>query len=108
MSIGTKLHLSKLETELIRNKEWILTKHAIINKVYKLFGELNEIYKQISQQEETFLPEFYKNTRSKISKGENYEGLPYVMLDYPATRLTAHKSIHYAGCFYPFLFYQLL
>jgi hypothetical protein len=84
MSIEAKLHLSKLETELIKNKEWILTKHAIINKVYKLFGELNEIYRQISEQEKAFLPEFYTNTGGKISRGENYEGLPYVMLDYPA------------------------
>ena len=82
MSIEAKIHLSKLETELIKNKEWILTKNSIINKVYKLFGELNEIYKQIAQ--EPFLPEFYKNAGGKISKGENYEGLPYVMLDYPA------------------------
>ena len=84
MSIEAKIHLSKLETELIKNKEWILTKHSVINKVYKLFGELNEIYKKISEQEEPFLPEFYKSTGGKISKGENYEGLPYVMLDYPA------------------------
>ena len=82
MSIEAKIHLSKLETELIKNKEWILTKNSIINKVYKLFGELNEIYKQIAQ--ESFLPEFYQNAGGKISKGENYEGLPYVMLDYPA------------------------
>jgi hypothetical protein len=84
MSVKAKIHLSPLETELIRNKEWILTKHSIINKVYKLFGELNEIYRQISEEEEFFLPEFYKNTGGKISKGENYEGLPFVMLDYPA------------------------
>lgn len=91
MSIEAKIHLSKLETELIKNKEWILTKHSIINKVYKLFGELNEIYKKISEQEESFLPEFYKSTGGKISKGENYEGLPYVMLDYPA--LFARENI---------------
>jgi hypothetical protein len=84
MGIEAKIQLSKLETELVKNKEWILTKHSIINKVYKLFGELNEIYKQVSEQEETFLHEFCKNASGKISKGENYEGLPYVMLDYPA------------------------
>ena len=84
MSIEAKIHLSKLETELIKNKEWILTKHSIINKVYKLFGELNEIYKQVTEEEKTFLPEFYKNSGGKISKGENYGDLPYVMLDYPA------------------------
>ena len=83
MDIVTKIRLSKLEKELIENKEWILTKHTIINKVYKLFGELNEIYKQVSAEEQVF-PELYKNAGGKISRGENYEGLPYVMLDYPA------------------------
>jgi hypothetical protein len=82
MSTVAKIHLSALETELIKNKEWILTKQSVINKVYNLFGELNETYKQIAKAENT-LPEFY-NTNGKISKGENYEGLPYVILDYPA------------------------
>ena len=83
MGIETKIRLSKVEKELIENKEWILTKHTIINKVYKLFGELNEIYKQVAAKEEAF-SELFKNAGGKISKGENYEGLPYVMLDYPA------------------------
>ncbi|MEP6926619.1 MAG: hypothetical protein ABI834_03230 [Ginsengibacter sp.] len=84
MSTEAKIHLSKLEIELMQNKEWILTKHSITNKVYKLFGELNETFKKISEQEKPFLPEFYKIKSGKISKGENYEGFPYVMLDYPA------------------------
>ena len=57
MSTAAKIHLSKLETELIKNKEWILTKQAVIEKVYQLFGELNEIFKQISEQEKAFLPD---------------------------------------------------
>ena len=84
METETKIRLSKLETELVQNKEWILTKHAIIKKVYQLFGQLLETYKQISEREEVALPEFYKNSGGKISKGENYQELPYVMLDYPA------------------------
>lgn len=84
MNNAAKIHFSKLETELIKNKEWILTKHSIINKVYHLFGEMHEIYKQISELEKISLPAFYKNTGGKISKGENYQGLPYVILDYPA------------------------
>ncbi len=83
MSAEAKIHLSKLETELVTNKDWILTKQGVINKIFQFFGELNETFKKISG-EETSLPAFFKNTNGKISKGENYEGLPYVMLDYPA------------------------
>jgi hypothetical protein len=84
MGNKTKIHLSALERELVKNKEWILTKHAVINKVYALFGELNEVYKDACRQEQFFFPGAIERTGGKISKGENYEGLPYVMLDYPA------------------------
>jgi hypothetical protein len=84
MKSDAKIHLSKFEKELVQNSEWIFTKQLIIEKVYKLFGELHETYKQISENEKKFLPSFFQLTGGKISKGENYEGLPYVMLDYPS------------------------
>lgn len=84
MNPETKIHLSKFETELIQNKEWILTKRTIINKVYQLFGEMHKVYKKISDDETSSIIQFYKNTGGKISKGENYNELPYVILDYPA------------------------
>ena len=85
MNTETKIHLSKLEMELVQNREWILTKHAIINKVYQLFGELLATYKEISRQQTQSIIDFYKHLGGKISKGENYQGLPYVILDYPAS-----------------------
>jgi len=84
MNTATKIHLSKLETELIKNKEWILTKRSIIDKVFQLFGAMHETYKQVLENEKTLPPEFYKEKGGKISKGENYLELPYVILDYPA------------------------
>lgn len=84
MNDKTKIHLSKIERQLIQNKEWILTKQSIINKVYLLFGEVLFVYKKILEKERASIFNFYKNTNGKISKGENYLELPYVMLDYPA------------------------
>ena len=104
MGIEAKIHLSKLETELIKNKEWILTKQAVINKVYTFFGELNEMYKQILQEDDVFLTRFYKNVNGKISRGENYEGFPYVMLDYPASfskeNILAIRTMFWWGNFF--------
>ncbi len=54
---------------------WILTKNSIIKKVVALFAGLSEDYRTVLEGEEWGSP--------KISKGENYQGLPYVMLDYP-------------------------
>jgi hypothetical protein len=84
MNTSTKIHLSILETELIQNKEWILTKRKIIEKVYLLFGSTHDSYKEILKNEQLLPEPHYKNITGKISKGENYHGLPYVILDYPA------------------------
>jgi hypothetical protein len=78
----TKIVLSPEELELVTNAGWILTKNAIIEKVYALFGALSDEYRSISAQHPALIEAI--GTRSpKISKGEQYEGLPWVMLDYP-------------------------
>lgn len=78
---GTKIQLSSFETELVQNSEWILTKRGIIDKVYLLFGNLSQQY--VPLIDKTDLPLAIKSSTAKISKGENYHGLPYVVLDYP-------------------------
>ena len=83
MDEKAKITLSAKELELVCNTEWILTKHSVIKKVYRLFGELSENMQQLLEKEYLFLPGSIKDTGPKISKGENYQSLPYVMLDYP-------------------------
>ena len=84
MNNKAKIHLSALEMELVNNKEWIFTKQRIIEKVYHLFGELHHSYRKIVEDEKEFLPAIFQKPGGKISKGENYNGLPYLILDYPA------------------------
>jgi hypothetical protein len=75
------VELSAAEMELMCNASIILTKNTIVEKVYLLLGNVlqhfqqNEICKKITAEIQSAPP--------KISKGENYEGLPWVMLDYP-------------------------
>ena len=76
----TKIQLSKEESVLVNDAQILLTKNGIINKVYELFGQLAEQY-QDELKDISLLDVIQKPP--KISKGENYEGLPYVMLDYP-------------------------
>jgi hypothetical protein len=79
----TKIQLSPYELELVTNADVILTKNSIIAKVYELFGLLAaEMQRQIHDNPAGFDKEV-SNISPKISKGENYKGLPYVMLDYP-------------------------
>lgn len=78
---NAKIVLSPKELELVSNTDWILTKHAIINKVYALFGSIaSDMQLTINNSD---LPQEVKDTTPKIAKGENYQLLPYVMLDYP-------------------------
>ena len=85
MNNAPKIHLSILERELMQNKEWILTKRSVIQKVCELFGEMYNIYKKIYIDSEFSIPDFWENSAAKISKGENYQELPYVIMDYPAS-----------------------
>jgi hypothetical protein len=79
----SKLTLSAEEQLLVNNAEWILTKRIIIDKVYRLFGDLAAVQKKIIEKETGLLPEAVRQSTAKISKGENYQQLPYVLLDYP-------------------------
>jgi hypothetical protein len=83
MTTGAKITLSAKELELVCNTDWILTKHAVIQKVYDLFGGLLPLMENILQQNKEHLPAEVFIHSPKISKGENYKLLPYVMLDYP-------------------------
>jgi len=78
----SKIQLSAEEMHLVQNSEWILTKHRIIEKVYQLFGDLAVQMELHLAQQNTLVDEVLL-VPAKISKGEQYKGLPYVVLDYP-------------------------
>jgi hypothetical protein len=78
-----KIRLSPKERELVTNAEWILTKNAIIHKVIQFFSLLQQEQKAHLHAHRVLLPENMLHSSPKISKGENYKGLPYVVLDYP-------------------------
>ena len=83
MNGETKIALSEKELEMVCDTDWILTKHVIIEKVYQLFGEAASSMQLLVQEKKEQLPPLIVKTTPKISKGENYRQLPYVMLDYP-------------------------
>jgi hypothetical protein len=65
------------------NSDWILTKQRIIEKVYQLFGSLSLEMQSSIMRMQRLLPAEILQSSPKISKGEQYEALPYVVLDYP-------------------------
>ncbi|MFT3827004.1 MAG: hypothetical protein QM731_23975 [Chitinophagaceae bacterium] len=78
---AAKIQLSEEELELVQNAGWLLTKNNIVRKVFELFGEVAHHIRDIIPA--TKVPREALVASPKISKGENYLGLPYVMLDYP-------------------------
>ena len=89
---------------LVMEPGWILTKNSIIKKVVELFAGLSGEYRAALEglasapaavapdpaapEAAAAMPATAAVAGSpfgspKISKGENYQGLPYVMLDYP-------------------------
>jgi hypothetical protein len=84
MNKRANLQLSSEQRDLVNNTRWILTKHEIIKKVYEMFGEISEMMKKEVLQNTYLFPEDLKHRGGKISKGENYQLLPYVLLDYPS------------------------
>lgn len=84
MTGTTKVMLSELEEMLIRDTRWILTKHAIMEKVAVLLSaQVDCINREFTRPLLPVLPELGA-CLPKISKGEKYLGLPYMILDYPA------------------------
>lgn len=78
------MELTKEELQLIRDKKVLLTKNDIISKVGELLSETWDSLKKISENSRFPFPDQNLITSGKISKGENYLGLPYQVLDYPA------------------------
>jgi hypothetical protein len=87
----TKIQLSEEEMKLVTNGEWILTKQRVIEKVYRLFGNLSTQMQSFLQEEKYVLPPEVLQIPPKISKGEQYEAMPYVVLDYP--RLFSREDV---------------
>ena len=94
----TKIQLSEDEMKLVSDPEWILTKHRVIEKVYQMFGELSAQMQSYLLQQSHGLPDQVIQLPPKISKGEQYEAMPYVVLDYP--RLFSKEEVFAIRCFF--------
>jgi hypothetical protein len=83
MSDTTKVTLSDGQLAMASDKNIILTKLAVIDSAAALF---NSLIPFINENFNTCVlhMENVASSIPKISKGENYNGFPYVMLDYPS------------------------
>ena len=80
---STKIRLSPEEAALVTRADWILTKNNILQKIKQLLATIQTEQQHIIESYSPFFSEEILNTSPKISKGENYKGLPWLVLDYP-------------------------
>lgn len=104
MNPFSKLILSDEELQLVNNTSWILTKRKIIDKINLLLGDIAANQKQIIENEKDWLPGEVVLSEPKISRGENYRQLPYMLLDYPrcfdAENIFAIRTMFWWGNFF--------
>lgn len=78
MDSETKITFSKHELVCLLDTDFLLTKRTINEKVQTL---LLKLASELANEPQALpLPPI----RTKVSKGDNYRGLPYWVLDYPA------------------------
>lgn len=95
---NAKVTLSPKELELVNNADWILTKNLIVEKVYQLFGVVGNQFLLDYSKYPDFNNSAIFSIAPKISKGEHYLQLPYIMLDFP--RLFTDSNIFAIRCFF--------
>jgi len=96
---GSKIRLSPAEAALFSDAQVILTKNSIIQKTVHLLEEVQE--ELVAEIPASFQ---HASPSPKISKGENYLGLPYLILDYPRIAKEGNlffiRSMFWWGNFY--------
>ena len=99
---GSKIQLSRAELDLVLDAGVILTKNGIIKKAIILLEEARD--RMLQTAETGDVPGRFFSVSPKISKGENYLGLPYVVLDYPRLSQSEHlcfiRSMFWWGQFF--------
>jgi hypothetical protein len=75
------MNFSNKEESVMKDIDFLLTKSLILEKVKHMFGQIRDRLNEISNDSDLNTSPY---TRGKISKGENYRQLPYLVLDCPA------------------------
>jgi len=87
----TKIQFLPAEMVLVSSPDIILTKNAILQKIKSFLEELQIKQQDILKKYSPQLSEELLNISPKISRGENYKGLPWLVLDNP--RYFQHNNI---------------
>ncbi len=71
------------EMQIMHNSNFLLTKHKVMQKMMEMFGQFSLALKDSPIHQYFPFPVGTDNNTGKTSKGDNYKGLPYLILDFP-------------------------
>jgi hypothetical protein len=99
-----QLLISDKALALLQNKEVLLTKRAALEQITMLLQETKETIAKSISEYENVLPNESLEALGVVSKGENYQELPYQVLDYPAVfsleDIFAYRTMFWWGNFF--------
>lgn len=101
---AAKIRLSPEEVALVGSAGIILTKNRIMEKAKSMLETLVPMQQQLLSSHADSLPAGAASFNYKISRGENYKGLPYLILDHPriflADNIFAIRTFFWWGHFF--------
>ncbi|MCF6402457.1 hypothetical protein L3C95_06200 [Chitinophaga filiformis] len=77
------ISLTAAEQALVVNADWLYLKNNVLQKVMTLMGQLQQVLEAQPETKTFPFPEHTLQAGGKISRGERYKELPYIILDYP-------------------------
>lgn len=80
---AVKIQLSPKEREMVQDPDIILTKNSAIKSIIEMFGAISRYETDYINENRLRLPPEVSKQSPKISRGEQYRELPWVMLDFP-------------------------
>ena len=80
---AAKIRLSPEEAALVVSADWILTKNRVMQKAMDMLGLVQADQNIHLEKFKNRLPQAIYQSSPKIARGENYLGLPWLMLDFP-------------------------
>ncbi|MBK6610129.1 MAG: hypothetical protein IPI59_03475 [Sphingobacteriales bacterium] len=83
MPLPNNFDLLPYEQAILRDTEFLLTKQLVLQKAVLLMGQVAAQLQETGYPATFLFPDGCDFRKGKISRGEHYEGLPYVVLDLP-------------------------
>jgi hypothetical protein len=96
------------EIQLLSNPKFFELKTDATEKLKSLMEQVREVYLLEIHPEKLLAPPETDFAKGQIAKGENYEGYPYVMLDFPKRfgkgEIFTYRTMFWYGHFFIFSF----